>query len=264
MARVFVGVGHGGSDPGAVGYLVEKDVNLIMAKACSEYLKAHGVEVKLSRSGDTSEMLASKIERCNAFSPELALDIHNNAGGGDGFEVYHSVVGGTGRILAKNIESEILKIGQNSRGIKTKKNSKGNDYFGFIRSTKCPAVICEGVFVDNERDAAQADTNEKCRQFGEAYAKGILQTLGISYVENAAKNSATASAERDKTEGYFVKVTADALNIRKQAGVGNAVVGVIRDKGVYTIVEEKWISGQKWGKLKSGAGWICLYYTKKV
>lgn len=30
MARVFIGVGHGGTDPGAVGYLVEKDVNLKM------------------------------------------------------------------------------------------------------------------------------------------------------------------------------------------------------------------------------------------
>ena len=33
MARVFIGVGHGGTDPGAVGYLIEKDVNLKMAKA---------------------------------------------------------------------------------------------------------------------------------------------------------------------------------------------------------------------------------------
>jgi len=54
------------------------------------------------------------------------------------------------------------------------------------------------------------------------------------------------------------------LNIRKDAGVAHTVTGVIRDKGVYTIVAEKTVSGQKWGKLKSGAGWICLAYTKKV
>ena len=29
MARVFIGVGHGGSDPGAVGHVVEKDLSLI-------------------------------------------------------------------------------------------------------------------------------------------------------------------------------------------------------------------------------------------
>ena len=94
-----------------------------------------------------TDKLVSKIDRCNAFAPDLALDIHNNAGGGDGFEIFHSVVGGKGKELAQNIEKEVVKIGQNSRGLKTKKNSYGRDYFGFIRSTICPAVICEGVFV---------------------------------------------------------------------------------------------------------------------
>ena len=38
------------------------------------------------------------------------------------------------------------------------------------------------------------------------------------------------------------------------------ITGVIRDKGIYTIIDEK--SG--WGKLKSGAGWISLGYCKKI
>ncbi len=59
---------------------------------------------------------------------------------------------------------------------------------------------------------------------------------------------------------YLVKVTTSALNIRKGAGTSYAVVGCIKDRGVYTIVEEK----NGWGKLKSGAGWISLQYTKKV
>jgi len=63
---------------------------------------------------------------------------------------------------------------------------------------------------------------------------------------------------------YLVKVTADSLNIRKGPGTDNAVVGAIRDKGVYTIVEEASGSGAtRWGKLKSGAGWISLDYTVK-
>lgn len=269
MARVFIGVGHGGTDPGAVGYLVEKDVNLKMAKACYEYLIRKGVEVKLSRTEDVSDGLVTRIDRCNAYAPDLALDIHNNAGGGDGFEVFHSIVGGKGKALAQNIEKEVLKIGQNSRGLKTKKNSYGRDYFGFIRSTKCPAVICEGVFVDNKADAAQADTDAECRAFGEAYARGILATLGIADTVTGTTNpggtsgTTTSAPSTGNTSGYRVKVTTTALNIRKDAGVAHAVTGVIRDKGVYTIVAEKTISGQKWGKLKSGAGWICLAYTKK-
>ena len=55
------------------------------------------------------------------------------------------------------------------------------------------------------------------------------------------------------------------MNIRSGAGVNNIIVGCIKDKGVYTIVDEKTVSGQIWGKLKSGAGWICLTgFAKKV
>ena len=43
MAKVFIGVGHGGKDPGAVSYLVEKDVNLVEGLACRDFLEAHGV-----------------------------------------------------------------------------------------------------------------------------------------------------------------------------------------------------------------------------
>ena len=56
-----------------------------------------------------------------------------------------------------------------------------------------------------------------------------------------------------------MKVTATALNVRKGPGTGYAIVTTIRDKGVYTIVEEQ----NGWGRLKSGAGWISLAYTVK-
>ena len=64
---------------------------------------------------------------------------------------------------------------------------------------------------------------------------------------------------------YLIKVTTD-LNIREGAGTSHKVVGMIqeKDKGVYTIVAEKAVGSSLWGKLKSGAGWINLKYTKKV
>lgn len=188
MAKVFLGVGHGGSDPGAVGYIKEADVNLSMALACRDYLQAHGVEVKMSRTRDENDPLSEEIRECNAFNPDYAVDIHNNAGGGDGFEVIHTLNGGKGKILAQNIEAEVKAIGQNSRGLKTKANSSGNDYFGFIRSIKAPSVIVEGVFVDNAADAAQADTQAEQAAFGVAYAKGILKTLNIPYQNDARKS----------------------------------------------------------------------------
>lgn len=217
--KVFLGIGHGGNDPGAVGFLVEKDINLTMGTHCKNYLVKAGVIVQMSRTKDENDSLSDEIKECNAFNPDLAVDIHNNAGKGDGFEAYHSIVGGMSEELAKNIEAEVKAIGQNSRGVKTRKNSSGRDYYGFIRSTKCPAVICEGVFVDNKADAAAADTEAECKNFGEAYAKGILKTLGIAEPKESEKlyhvqvgafeNKKYAEELRDKlkAEGYsaFIK-----------------------------------------------------------
>ena len=63
---------------------------------------------------------------------------------------------------------------------------------------------------------------------------------------------------------YTVKVTASALNIREGAGTDYPIVSCIWDKGIYTVVEEKAGTGaSKWGRLKSGAGWIALDYTVK-
>ena len=189
MAKVYIGVGHGGSDSGAVKYLVEKDVNLKMALACRDYLKSAGVDVKISRTTDKDSSIAEKVTAANRWGADLALDIHNNAGGGDGAEIYHSIVGGTGKRLADNILSEFEKIGQNVRGAKTKPEN-GTDYFGFIRLTDMPAVITEAVFVDNAADAAQADTEAECNAFGIAIAKGVLKTLGIA--DNVVRPSTTS------------------------------------------------------------------------
>lgn len=179
MAKVYIGVGHGENDPGAVKYLVEKDINLKMAKACRDCLKAAGVRVKISRTTDMDSSIAQKVYEANSWGADIALDIHNNAGGGNGAEVFHSIVYGVGADLAKNILDEIVKIGQNSRGAKTRRDTDGTDYYGFIRLTHMPAVITECVFVDNKADAAQADTDAECKAFGEAIAKGVLNTLGI-------------------------------------------------------------------------------------
>ncbi len=67
---------------------------------------------------------------------------------------------------------------------------------------------------------------------------------------------------------YKVKVTANELNVRKGAGTNYGIVTSIKDKGVYTIVEEKMNGNTKWGLLKSYEenrnGWISLAYTKRV
>ena len=195
MAKVFIGVGHGGNDFGASKYLVEKDINLVMALACRDYLEKNGVQVLMSRTKDENDPINDEIKECNAFDPNLAIDIHNNAGGGDGFEAYYHYKGGTSKTLAENIEAEVKAIGQNSRGCKIRLNSSGTDYYGFIRKTACPAVIVEGCFVDNATDVQISDSLEEQKAFGVAYAKGILKTLGLSIKENQAQLKPSSSAK---------------------------------------------------------------------
>ena len=181
--KVFIGVGHGGSDSGAIANnLKEKDLNLAIALACRDELKRHGVEVGISRTKDENDPLADEIKECNAFKPDYAVEIHNNAGGGDGVEIYHHYGGGKGKTLASNILKEIVAIGQNSRGLKTKKNGEGKDYYGWIRQTKAPACLVECAFLDNKKDVAIIDTATEQKVMGIAIAKGVLKTLGIKWV----------------------------------------------------------------------------------
>lgn len=64
-------------------------------------------------------------------------------------------------------------------------------------------------------------------------------------------------------EPYLVKVSLKDLNIRKGPGTNYARTQFI-PVGVYTIVEEADGKGAtKWGRLKSGAGWISLDYVTK-
>ena len=63
---------------------------------------------------------------------------------------------------------------------------------------------------------------------------------------------------------YQVRVEITDLNIRTGPGTNYAKVQYI-PVGTYTIVEEANGKGAtKWGRLKSGAGWISLDYVKRV
>jgi N-acetylmuramoyl-L-alanine amidase len=222
--KVFLGVGHGGTDSGAVGNgLMEKDLNLGIAKECAVTLQRHGVTVLLSRSKDENDALTEEIKECNAFNPDLAIDIHNNAGGGDGAEAFHHYGGGTGKTLAVNILNEIVKIGQNSRGAKTRKNSLGKDYYGFIRQIKAPAVIVECAFIDNKKDIAIIDTSAEQKAMGVAIAKGILKTLGIAYVEEK-KTETSGKIYRVQVGAYSVKANAEAMQKKLKADGYDAII----------------------------------------
>ena len=205
--KVFIGIGHGGSDPGAVANgFKEADLNLVIGLACATELERHGVQVRTSRTKNENDPLTEEIKECNAYGPDLAVDIHINAGGGDGAEVYYYSGGGTSKVLAENILAEIVKIGQNSRGIKTRVNANGTDYYGFIRETKAPATIVECAFIDNTTDIKIIDTTAEQKAMGVAIAKGILKTLGIAW---KAPSAAKPAAKVDNTPDAYAKAAVD-------------------------------------------------------
>jgi N-acetylmuramoyl-L-alanine amidase len=219
--KIFIGVGHGGSDPGAVANgFEEADLNLAIALACQTELMRHGVIVQMSRIKDENDSLSDEIKECNAFNPDLAIDIHNNAGGGDGAEVYHAHADKRDDVLAANILEAIKVIGQNSRGLKTRKNSSGGDYYGFVREIKAPSVIVECAFVDNKKDLQIIDTAAEQKAMGIAIAKGVLKTLGIAY-----KNQVTnQKIWRVQVGAYSVRDNAVNMQNKLKAAGFDAII----------------------------------------
>lgn len=173
---VFLSAGHGGSDPGAVAYnLKEKDINLNTLLACNDVLLEHGIRTVLSRTTDENDPVGEEVREANASNAALAVSFHANAGGGDGFEAYCWSSNAASKKLARLCEKYVKELGQNSRGVKS-----GNHLY-FIKNTKMTAVLCESFFVDNDTDNNIGDTIGEQRAFGVAYAKAILEYLGIAY-----------------------------------------------------------------------------------
>ena len=64
---------------------------------------------------------------------------------------------------------------------------------------------------------------------------------------------------------YFIRINTTSLNVRKGPGTNYEVVKtLINDKNIYTIIEEANApDGSKWGRFKSGIGWVSLKYTAR-
>lgn len=88
-----------------------------------------------------------------------------------------------------------------------------------------------------------------------SYVKALCDIIKeYKLTDYEVKKKTTKPAETKPTAKTFkVKVTADDLRIRKTPSMQGEIAGYT-GKGIFTITEEK----EGWGKLKSGAGWICL------
>lgn len=90
---------------------------------------------------------------------------------------------------------------------------------------------------------------------------GWERFLNLIRAELGQTQTSTPTQEpaQSATTNYLVRVTADVLNVRDGAGTNYRVNTTVRQNEVYTIVETQ----GNWGKLKSGAGWICLDYVQR-
>ena len=181
---IYIAAGHGGSDPGAcAGNYIEKALTLKTALACQDHLKDYDCNIIMARTADVKCTVAHKMEEIEAKKSiiDLVLEIHYNAGGGEGCEVYYWHTHALSKALAQKVLAEMVKLGQKSRGVKASK--AGTSYnFGMCRQaswTGIPSVLGEYAFVDNARDQQKINTDAKLKAIGEAYAKAAISYFGL-------------------------------------------------------------------------------------
>jgi len=114
---------------------------------------------------------------------------------------------------------------------------------------------CPGEYLYSRHGEIAAEVNRRLQ--GASAGGGVVVTPPATEKPTGGTTGATMTP-------YLVRVKITNLNIRKGPGTNYASTGFIKP-GVYTIVAESTGAGAtKWGKLKSGAGWISLDYATKT
>jgi N-acetylmuramoyl-L-alanine amidase len=118
--KLYLDPGHGGSDPGAGGHgLKEKDIALDIALKIRSILTTlyENIQVKMSRTGDTTKGLSERTNEANAWGADFYLSIHCNAfnGSARGYEDYiHTGLSdsSTTATYQNIIHAEVIKLNQ--------------------------------------------------------------------------------------------------------------------------------------------------------
>lgn len=97
----------------------------------------------------------------------------------------------------------------------------------------------------------------------DGFRRDVKEKLAVLVGENESNPSKEQTSVKDLD--YLVRVQIPDLNIRKGPGTNYAKTGDYTGLGTFTIVDEaNGVGAAKWGKLKSGAGWISLDYAERV
>ena len=82
LKKLTIDPGHGGRDPGASRYIVEKEFALKMGLELRDYLlNKYLVDIQMTRSRDVFISLNERAVQANNFGSQLFFSIHINGGG---------------------------------------------------------------------------------------------------------------------------------------------------------------------------------------
>lgn len=212
--NICVSIGHGksakgGYDSGALGgNYQEFKIAREIGKYIGEVFKGYDCKADVINY-DATLYLTDRIAHVNKHGYDLAMEIHLNASGGTGSEVYYKHKSATGKKLAGAISKSIANtFGIRDRGAKVKINpSNGTDYFGFVRSCKCESLLIETVFIDTASDRKHVETAAGQRQCAEAIVNAIADFYGIKKkTAPAVKPSEDKPASATVRAGDIVKI----------------------------------------------------------
>lgn len=219
--KIYINPGHSNVDPGAVGCETERDLNVRTAKFMNEHLLANYVcETKVTDGKVNST--ATVAAEANSWGANLLVSIHNNAGGGDGYEalVYSTKNKELGLIFEKHVKA----AGQNSRGVKYRPD------LGVLRLSNMAAILNEGAFVDNKKDIQDWNEDHELKKLGIAYAEAAAEFLKLEKQAAAPAPAPTPAAPstgkiyRVQVGAYSVKANAEAMQKKLKAAGYDAII----------------------------------------
>ncbi len=186
---VVIDPGHGGDNLGAqYNEIVEKDINLKVAKAMYDHLSMYeGVEVHLTHDTDKGLTLKKRAQIAQKKNADYLISLHFNASethlsyGTECWVPYDDFYEETYEFASYFID-ELTGIGLYDRGIKTRLNEDGDNYYGIIRECEkldIPCVLVEHCHLDNNNDSGYYETDKKLEEFGVLDAEAVAKFLGL-------------------------------------------------------------------------------------
>ena len=206
---IVIDPGHGGENRGGevAGQFLEKELTLQAAQAMKQTLEQfEGVQVYLTRMTDQELSLEERAQIAKAYGADFLFSLHFNMSSEHnlyGSEVWTSAFGpyySAGQTFGRLQLAEMAGYGQYIRGVKTRLNGRGTDYYGVIRASRelgIPSVIIEHCYMDHPVDAHQIDAASKVANMGISDAIAAAKyfhlksdVLGLDYTGYAYQTQA--------------------------------------------------------------------------